>query len=132
MRPVLPRVQVDRVQGATLVGNALTVLVTLKVANPNSFPFAIDVLEADVAIEGTPAAHGRLPAPITLAASGDTRVDIEARADVNVMAGLLERIVRRGHLAYEITGFLIAQDGRRLNYSKRGELNAADLLGRRQ
>lgn len=131
-RPAPPRVEVAGLQGAMLAGNALTLVVTLRVTNPNPFPIAVDTLEADVTLEGTPAATGRLPAPVTLAASGETRVDVEARANVQVLTGLLERILRRGRLSYEITGFLVALDGRRLNFSKRGDLNAGDLLGRRQ
>lgn len=131
-RPAAPRVEVAGLQGATLAGNALTLVVALKVTNPNPFPIAVDTLEADVTIEGTPAATGRLPAPVTLAAGGETRVDVETRADLQVLTGLLERILRRGRLSYEITGFLVASDGRRLNFSKRGDLNAGDLLGRRQ
>ncbi|MEP6658017.1 MAG: LEA type 2 family protein [Betaproteobacteria bacterium] len=131
-RPVPPRVEVAGLQGAMLAGNALTLVVALKVTNPNPFPIAIDALEADVTLEGTPAAAGRLPAPVTLAASGETRVDVEARADVHVLTGILERVLRRGRMSYEVTGVLVALDGRRLNFSKRGDLNAGDLLGRRQ
>ncbi len=130
-RPIVPRVQIEGIRTASLVNNAVTLLVAITVTNPNAFSVAIDQVEADVRIEGMPAATGRLPAPVTLAANGDTHVEVEARTTVDTLSRLVEIAVRKGHLAYEVNGFAIVQDGRRITYQKHGELKAADLLGRR-
>jgi LEA14-like dessication related protein len=130
-RPIVPRVEIEGVRAATLVDNAITLLVGLKVTNPNAFNVAVDVVEADVRIEGLPAASGRLPSPVTLAGNGDTHVDVEARTTVDNLSRVLDTALRRGRLAYEITGYAIIQDGRRITYSKQGDVTLAELLGRR-
>ena len=130
-RPVVPRVQIEGIRAGSLANNAITLLVALKVTNPNAFAVAIDQVEADVRIEGLPAATGHLPSPVTLAGNGDTRVEVEARTTVDMLSRLIDMAVRKGRLAYEINGFAIVQDGRRITYQKQGELKPEDLLGRR-
>ena len=129
-RPLPPKVEVAGIEGASFSGSSLKVGVVLNVHNPNAFPVAIDTLEANIAIEGTPAATGHLPMPITLAANADTRARIDTSADVQVLGNLVERVIRQGALAYEITGYAVLADGRRLDYRRKGELSAADLLKR--
>ena len=130
-RPIVPRVQIDGLRAASLVNNEITLIVGLKVTNPNAFAVTVNTVEAEVHIEGLPAATGRLPTPVTIVASGDTHVDVEARTTVDTLSRLLDTVMRRGRLAYEITGYAIVEDGRRITYQKQGEVTAAELLGRR-
>lgn len=129
-RPLAPRVDVLGVRGASLAGSALSLRVLLNVTNPNPFPVALDVLEADIEIESTRAARGRMPAPVTLAASADTKVEIDAQTDVAVLGSLFERALAKGRLDYAISGFVVLADGRRFDYRRRGDIAPADLLGR--
>lgn len=130
-RPVLPRVQIEGVRTASLVDNAVTLVVGLRVTNPNAFSVAIDTVEAQVHIEGLPTAVGRLLAPVTLVANAHTRVDVEARTTVDSLSRVVETIARRGRLGYEISGHAIIEGGRRVTYQKQGELTLSELLGRR-
>jgi LEA14-like dessication related protein len=131
-RPLPPRVEVIGVQRAAIDARDLTLTVVLNVNNPNAYAVGIATLQAEVAIEGSRLASARLPAPVTLAPAGDTRVEIDAHADLRSAGGLLERVLRTGRIAYEITGYAVLQDGRQLDYRRQGELSAADLLGSRR
>ncbi len=130
-RPIVPRVQVEGVRAGSLVDKAVTLVIALKVTNPNAFAVAIDQVEAEVRIEGSPTATGHLPMPVTLVANGDTHVDVEAHTTLDALSRLLEAALRKGRLAYEINGFAVVQDGRRITYEKQGEMRPADLLGPR-
>ena len=101
----------------------------LNVQNPNAFAVPVQNLDAEIAIEGLRTASARLPAPVVLAASGDTRVELEASADAALITPLLARILRSGRVAYVIAGTAVLGDGRQLKYRREGELTG-DLLGK--
>ncbi|MEO5699154.1 MAG: LEA type 2 family protein [Casimicrobiaceae bacterium] len=129
-RPLPPQVDVAGVRLVTGSADALRARVLLDVRNPNPFAVALQSVDARLAIEEIAVATAELPTPVMLQASGTTRVEVEARADLGALQQVLSRVLRKLAAAYDVVGVAVVQDGVRLNFRKHGDLPIADLLGR--
>jgi LEA14-like dessication related protein len=122
---VLEGVRVVRVTPAdTRLGIALSV------HNPNPFDIAVAQVEATLNLENDALLTGTLVAPVRLLAGSDTRVEIETRTDFLAIANAIERLTRQRDLRYDVIGSATMEDGRRLPFTRRGELPAAAWLKR--
>jgi LEA14-like dessication related protein len=129
-RPLPPKVEVEGVRVMVDQGGETRLRVRLDVANPNAYEIAIRRIEASLRIEDRLVALATLPEPVLLPASGNAKVEVEARPDFAALRDVLDRILRRLRAGYEVSGFAVVQEGMRLDFRKRGELPIADLLGR--
>jgi LEA14-like dessication related protein len=129
-RPLPPKVEVEAVRLAIGPAGEPRLGVRLAVDNPNAYAVSIQSIDAELRVEDVPVATAFLPAPVTLVASGRTRVDVEARPDPAALRPVMERMLRSLRAGYEVTGSAVIQSGVRLDFHRRGELPLADLLGR--
>ncbi|MEP7205388.1 MAG: LEA type 2 family protein [Casimicrobiaceae bacterium] len=129
-RPLPPRVEVAGVRLVAGSADELRVRVLLDVRNPNPFAVALRSIEARFDIEEIAVATAELPAPVMLEASGTTRVEVEARADLGALRQVVSRVLRKLAATYDVVGVAVVQDGVRLNFRKHGDLPLADLVGR--
>jgi LEA14-like dessication related protein len=130
-KPLPPQVTLDgvRVTRFTLLDTRLSVALTVR--NPNAYDLVVRELDATLAVEDERLLTGTLLAPATLTASGDARIEIEARTDFAAIVSALDRFTRQRTVRYELTGTTVVQDGLRLPFSRRGELPAGEFLGKR-
>jgi LEA14-like dessication related protein len=125
-----PTVAVEGVRVTRLQPGDTRLRVVLDVDNPNAQALLVSALDVALKVEGEPLATAILPAPVTLAATAATKVEIEARTGFVALAAVAER-VSRGHRArYEVSGTAVVGDGVALPFTRRGELPLGDLLGK--
>jgi LEA14-like dessication related protein len=133
LKPLPPKVEIAGVRLLSLQPADLRLRVLLKVDNPNAYPLDIDGIDAVIAIHGVRLADARLPAPVSLAPSTVTGVELEMRTRLDLLANALERGDGTGRVPYEVTGTAALRDGVRLPFSRRGEMPVGDWLpGRRR
>ncbi len=94
----------------------------LALLNPNPEPLALADLEAALRVDGDTVLVSRLAAPVTLAAGAETRVSLDARADVAAAIVLAGRAMAAGRtsLHYELAGAVVLADGRRYPFRREG------------
>jgi len=131
-QPLPPTVTLDRVRVTRFAPNDTRLIVALVVHNPNGYELAVSALDAMLALDGEPVLTGSLVAPATLAASADTRIEVEARTGFAAIAAVLDRLARQRSVRYEVTGSAVVQQGLRLPFRKGGELPAGAFLGPRR
>jgi hypothetical protein len=133
LKPLPPKVELAAVRVQGLAGGDLRLAVKLDVDNPN--PFALDIarIDAEINVNGTQLAVATLPAPVSVAASATTGVELELRSRLDQLARVLERADGSGRMPYAVTGTAVLGDGTRLPFARRGELPVGDWLqGRRR
>jgi LEA14-like dessication related protein len=133
LKPLPPKVEFAAVRVQGLAGGDLRLAVKLDVDNPN--PFALDIarIDAEINVNGTQLAVATLPAPVSVAASATTGVELELRSRLEQLARVLERADGSGRMPYALTGTVVLGDGTRLPFARRGELPVGDWLqGRRR
>ena len=128
-KPLPPRVALDTVRIIRFTGSEARFLLKLIVQNPNPFELAVTAFDATLAVEGEAVLTGALVAPVVLAAGLATPIEVEARAGLRAVTGVLDRFSRQRAVRYEVTGSAVVQDGWRLPFSKAGELPVGELLG---
>jgi LEA14-like dessication related protein len=131
-RPLPPKVELAGLRVTRLAPADTRIRIALDVQNPNAYALAVSALDATVTVEGERFATATLASPITLAATADTRVELEARTDFAAVAAVADRVARERKARYEVAGSAVVQDGLRLPFAKRGELPVGDLLGARK
>jgi LEA14-like dessication related protein len=131
-RPLPPKVELAGLRVTRLAPADTRIRIALDVQNPNAYALAVSALDATVTVEGERFATATLASPVTLAATADTRVELEARTDFAAVAAVADRVARERKARYEVAGSAVVQDGLRLPFAKRGELPVGDLLGARK
>jgi LEA14-like dessication related protein len=131
-RPLPPKVELAGLRVTRLAPADTRIRIALDVQNPNAYALAVSALDATVTVEGERLAIATLASPVTLAATADTRVELEARTDFAAVAAVADRVARERKARYEVAGSAVVQDGLRLPFAKRGELPVGDLLGARK
>ena len=106
--------------------------VTLRIHNPNDRTLPIKAVNADLHVGGEPIASGSMDHPFTVAALGDTDVDVTVKA--NMALALLNLSQHADHrdqgIAYELSGE-VALDlpfFRTMRFSQSGSLNNSQAL----
>ena len=127
-RPLPPTVALSGLRVTRFLPQDTRVTLDLVVGNPNSYDLDVSTLDATVSIDGQTLLTGALLAPVTLVASKDTRVSIEARTALLPMMTALDRFARQSVVRYEVSGSAVVQNGWTLPYRRRGELPGAALL----
>src|SRR4051812_596840 len=128
-KPLPPQVALQGIRVTRLTPLDARLAITLIVRNPNTYDLFVKDFGATVSVDDKPLFTGTLTAPVTLVASGETRVEIEASTDFRAIASALELLTRLGNVPYEIAGSAVVQNGLRLPFSRRGELPAGEFLG---
>jgi LEA14-like dessication related protein len=97
-------------------------LIDLLLYNPNTVAIALAGLDATLTVEGQKVGEARLAQPVTLAASGETPVSLETRANAVAALGALALTIARESpaLRYEVTGVAVLTDGTRFPFARRG------------
>jgi LEA14-like dessication related protein len=131
-RPLPPKVELAGLRVTRLAPADTRIRIALDVQNPNAYALAVSALDATVTVEGERFATATLASPVTLAATADTRVELEARTEFAAVAAVADRVARERKARYEVAGSAVVQDGLRLPFAKRGELPVGDLLGARK
>jgi LEA14-like dessication related protein len=131
-KPLPPQVTLDGVRVTRFTPLDTRLSIALIVHNPNTYDLVVSELQATLAVEDERLVTGTLLAPATLTAAGDARIEIEARTDFGAIAAAFDRLTRQRNVRYELSGSAVVQDGLRLPFSRRGELPAGDLLGRKR
>lgn len=118
------------VVSVTLVGGNLlqqNFRVTLRIHNPNDRTLPIKAVNADLRVSGEQIASGSVDQPITVAALGDTDVDMTIKAN---MALMLLKLSQHGDhrdapIPYELSGAVTLDLPffRTLPFSQSGSLN---------
>jgi LEA14-like dessication related protein len=129
---LVPRLAPPEVRGASVAfvqveRRQVQLALELQVHNPNDVAVELAGLETSVRLEGVPVGQARLARPVTLAALGETRIDLDVRADVGAVLPLLAGGFATGRSAfdYEIAGVAVLADGRRFPFTRRGRTGAA-------
>jgi len=130
-KPLPPTIELERVRVTQFLPGDARIRFALKVHNPNAYDLVVGALDATVVIEGERFATGTLVSATTLAATGDSRVEIEVRSDLAAMAAALDRISRAKRARYEVTGSALVQGGIYLRFARMGELPVGELMGTR-
>jgi LEA14-like dessication related protein len=128
-KPLPPTVELAGLRVTRLAPADTRLRVALTVRNPNAYALGLSALDATMTIEGERFATGALVAPVTVAASGEARVELDVRTDLFAVAVVTDRVSKERKARYELTGSAVVQDGMRLPFTRRGELPVADLLG---
>ena len=102
-KPSLSVVNISLVGGNLLQQNFR---VTLRIHNPNDRTLPIKGLTADLRVSGEQIASGSMDHPITVAALGDTDVDMTIKANMALALMKLKQQAdnRADGIAYELTG----------------------------
>jgi LEA14-like dessication related protein len=128
-KPLPPSVELAGLRVTRLAPTDTRLRVALTVRNPNPYALGLSALEATMTIEGERFATSALVAPVTVAASGEARVELDVRTDFGAVAAVADRMAKERRARYEMTGSAVVQDGMRLPFTRRGELPVGDLLG---
>ena len=129
-RPLPPKVQVDSVAVSAGTDGEMRLRIRLDVQNPNAYGIAVRAIEAEIRVEDEAVAHALLPSPVLLAASGATKVEVEARPDLQALGRVMPRVLRRLTVQYEVVGYAVIEDRSPVEFRRRGELPLLDLIGR--
>ena len=130
-KPLPPQVSLDGMRVSRLDPMATKFVIALRVRNPNPYDVVVSQLEASLVVNEERLLTGKLTAPATLPASGETRVEVEITTNFGGMANALERVTHEGKFGYDVTGSATIQ-GTPVTFSRKGELPAAQFLGERQ
>lgn len=124
-----PRIALDsaRVAGGNLQDTR--VQLTLRVSNPNAREVIIDAVRFDVMVAGEKVGSGARTEPVTIAAKGDTRVELDTRFHtlelLRLMSGALQT---DGTLAYSVVGEADVRDYGRQGFNQPGSLALPKLF----
>jgi hypothetical protein len=130
-RPLPPTVALAGLRVTRFLPQDTRVTLDLVVGNPNSYDLDVSTLDATVSVDGETLLTGALLAPVTLAASKDSRVAIEARMTLAPVMAALDRFARQPIVRYEVSGSAVVQNGWTLPYRRRGELPGAAMFAPR-
>ena len=129
-KPLSPEVRLDGVRVAKLSPGDTRLAFRLVVTNPNGYDLVVNELDYTIAVLDLPLARGALDTRTVLPAGAETPVELELRTDFVRLSSVLERMSRTGVVRYEATGSALVQDGARLPFARRGEVDLAKLLER--
>lgn len=117
---------------ARVVGGNLQetrVQLTLRVSNPNAREVIIDAVRFDVMVAGERVGSGVREEPVTIAASGETRVDLDTRFRTLELLRLLRDASQAdGTLAYRVVGEADVRDYGRQGFNQPGSLALPNLF----
>jgi LEA14-like dessication related protein len=93
--------------------------------NPNARPLAVRSIDYDVALGGTPLAHGSSDAPFTLPASGSGAFDLNVDTDVGAMLRIVADHLGEPTLDYRVTGHVHLEAGllREIPFTGHGQIS---------
>ena len=129
-RPLPPKVDIESLRVVVTPAGDARFRVLLDVTNPNPYDVAVRTVEATIRLEDERVATASLPEPVILSAAGHSHVAIEGRPDFGALQKVFGPLLRNLAGRYEISGFAVVQDGRRLDFHKRGDLPLGELLGK--
>lgn len=116
-----PAVHLESVDVAKASEKEVTVLFNVKVENPNGISVTVDKVAYDVELDGRPFAKGEVEKQMTIAAKGDTTVQIPVVVGVNALISSLVSFLSQGKTPYTLQG--IAYVGSfKVPFKKNGEL----------
>jgi len=129
-RPLPPDVRLDSVRVSKVSAGDTRLAFRLAVKNPNGYDLVVNELDYAIAVEALPLARGALDTRTVLPAGAETSVELELRTDLVSLSSVLDRVSRARSVHYEATGSALVQDGTRLPFAKRGEIDVGKLLER--
>lgn len=104
LAPRPPQVALASIDRIGLDGRGAEVDVTLALRNRNAYALRIDALQATLAIDGAPLAHGSSRAAVELPASGDAELAMTVSLDAGAALRLLPLLARQARVPYVIDG----------------------------
>jgi len=122
-----PELRAARVDVLEVALPDLWLRLSLLLSNPNDVAIEVDALDVTLTLDGEAVSEARLGRPVSLPAGIDTRVDLEARADVSRALAVAGRALGSGRVAipYEIAGVVTLAGGRRFPFTRRGTTGGA-------
>jgi hypothetical protein len=123
VRPEPPQPSIEAVQLAGGTGNIIRLGLTVKLHNPNDSDLALEVVELNVALNGSPATGGSALSKIYLPASGDVTIKLERSVPLEAIIFQLLPVGPNRIVKYEIDGSATTTTGVTLALTGKGEAN---------
>ncbi|MFT3736364.1 MAG: LEA type 2 family protein [Rhodocyclaceae bacterium] len=124
-----PQIALDsaRVAGGNLQDTR--VQLTLRINNPNAREVIVDSVRFDVLVAGEKIGTGQRVEPVTIAAKGETRVELDTRFRTLELLQLMRQAMQvDGTLAYSVVGEAEVRDFGRQTFNQPGSLAVPRLL----
>lgn len=120
-----PAVTLESVHIQRIAEAQASVLLTLRLVNPNNFDLVADAVDFEVMLDGRPAANVHSVRIDPLPAGGEAKVELAGRADVSAIATALMALGTQLPVEYVLKGSATLRDGTRLPFSHKGEIPIA-------
>lgn len=99
-----PKVEVSRVSLTNLNASGGTIVLGVKVDNPNSFAIKLDELKYDLEIAGKKLSAGELPKPAEVGGNASTVVDVPVPVKFNELFSSAMDFLSKSSTAYRVSG----------------------------
>lgn len=126
-RPTIepPTVTLDSVRILRIADGEASLILTLRLVNPNKFDFVAKAVDFDVTLDGRPTASIHSVHLDPLPAGGEAKVELAGRVGVGAVAAALMTLGSRLPVAYVVNGIVTLPDGTALPFSQKGDIPVA-------
>ena len=128
MRPTTiqpPTVTLESVRILSIAEAEASVLLTLRLVNPNKFDFVAKGIDFEVSLDGRPTANVHSVHIDPLPAGGEAKVELAGRVDVAAIATALMTLGSRLPVEYVVGGAVTLHDGTVLPFVQKGDIPVA-------